>query len=300
VRCTPEQVLIVSGAQGGLDLAARALTNPGDAVWVEDPGYLAARGALLGAGARLVPVPVDADGLVVEAGRARAPRARLAYITPSHQFPLGATLSLGRRLALLAWAREANAYLLEDDYDSEYRFAGRPLAALQGIDEAERVIYLGTFSKVLFPALRLGYLILPPSLVEPFRALRRLIDVHPPLLDQAVLADFMAGGHFARHVRRMRTLYAQRRAALLAAARPLPLEIQSAPAGLYAVAWLPPGTSEAALVAAAAAQQVSVAPLSQFSLEPLPRPGLILGYAEYDLPDIRAGMRRLAAALRSL
>ncbi len=180
VHCTPEQVIIVSGTQGGLDLAARLLINAGDPVWMEDPGYLKARGAFLGSGAQIVPVPVDHEGLVVEAGIARAPQARLAYLTPSHQFPLGVTLSLARRIALLDWAKRANAYLIEDDYDSEYHYTRRPLPALQGLDDAGRVIYIGTFSKVLFPALRLGYLILPPQLVDAATTVRNLIDTHPP------------------------------------------------------------------------------------------------------------------------
>ncbi|SRR6266851_6959096 len=209
VRCTADQVIIVAGSQGGLDLAARLLLDPGDAAWIEDPGSLAARGALLGAGARLVPVPVDREGLVVAAGIARCPHARLAFVAPSHQAPLGVTLSLARRLALLQWARQQSAWILEDDYDSEYRYAGRPLEALQGLDNANRVIYIGTFSKVLFPALRLGYLVVPSELGEVFIAARRFVDRHVSALEQVALADFMLEGHFTRHLRRMRTLYAE-------------------------------------------------------------------------------------------
>jgi GntR family transcriptional regulator/MocR family aminotransferase len=276
------------------------LLNPGDAAWVEDPGYLDARGALLGAGARLAPVPVDGEGLMVAEGIARAPHARLVYVTPSHQFPLGVTLSLARRLALLEWARQAEAYILEDDYDSEYRFAGRPLAALQGLDTAERVIYVGTFSKVLFPALRIGYLILPPPLVEPFTQVRRLIDVHSPVLEQAALADFLAEGHFTRHLRRMRTLYAARRAVLLEALRPLPFELHAPPAGLHCLAWLPPGVTARALTEAAAARGVVLWPLETFAMEPLPREGVVLGYAEHTPRQIREGVRQLAAALEAV
>ena len=167
VRCTPEQIIITAGSQGAFDLAARTLLNPGEAVWMENPCYFGARGALLAAGARLVPVPVDEQGLVVETGRKRCPVARLVSTTPSHQFPTGVTMSLSRRLALLDWARETGAWILEDDYDSEYRSSGRPLEALQGLDHAGRVLYIGTFSKVLFPALRLGYLVAPAELVEP-------------------------------------------------------------------------------------------------------------------------------------
>jgi GntR family transcriptional regulator/MocR family aminotransferase len=191
VHCTPEQIIMAAGAQGALDLAARVLLKTGDQVWMEDPGYPGARGALLSAGAQIMPVPVDQEGLMIEAAIARAPQARLAYLTPSHQFPLGVTMSRTRRLALLDWANRTGMYLLEDDYDSEYRFAGWPLAALQGLDQAERVIYIGTFSKVLFPALRLGYLILPAPLIDEFLKRRRYMDTHLPILEQAVLADFM-------------------------------------------------------------------------------------------------------------
>lgn len=300
IRCTPEQIVIVSGSQGALHLAAAMLIDPGDPVWMEDPGYNGARGALVGAGARLIPVPVDQEGLVVSAGIARAPQARLVYVTPSHQFPLGVTMSLARRLALLEWAKRANAYILEDDYDSEYRFAGRPLAALQGLDEAQRVIYIGTFSKVLFPALRLGYLILPPSLVEPLLTVRGLVDFHPPLLEQVVLADFMAEGHFTRHLRRMRSLYAERRAALLEAVRELPLEIDPPEAGIHCIAWLPAGLDEGSLIRQAVANGLNLWPVSTYSIEPLARQGLVLGYGGYSVPEIQDAVRRLAAAIRSV
>jgi GntR family transcriptional regulator/MocR family aminotransferase len=300
VHCMPEQVIVVSGAQGGLDLAARLLINAGDQVWMEDPGYIKARSAFLGSGAEIIPVPLDQEGLVVEAGLARAPQARLAYLTPSHQFPLGVTLSLKRRIALLDWARRANAYLVEDDYDSEYHYTKRPLPALQGLDDHGRVIYVGTFSKVLFPALRLGYLIVPPQLVGAFRTVRNLIDTHPPILEQAVLMDFIVDGHFARHLRRMRSLYAERRAALLEAARELPLEIISPEAGLHCVGWLPAGMSDLALVQEAASHGVDLVPVAHFSMEPLERKGILLGYGEYTVEQIQNGVRRLAAAMRSV
>jgi GntR family transcriptional regulator/MocR family aminotransferase len=203
VRCTADQVIVVSGAQAALDLAARILLDPGDLAWIEDPGYPGARGALAGAGAQLVPIPVKADGLEVRVGRVRCPGARLVYVTPSHQFPLGVTMSLAQRLALLEWANQAGAWILEDDYDSEYRFSGRPLEALQGLDGTGHVIYMGTFSKVLFPALRLGYLVVPPDLTEAFVAVRLFVDRHVPILEQMALADFITEGHFTRHIRRM-------------------------------------------------------------------------------------------------
>ncbi|MGB8343352.1 MAG: PLP-dependent aminotransferase family protein, partial [Ktedonobacteraceae bacterium] len=196
VRCTPEQIIITAGSQGAFDLAARTLLNPGEAVWMENPCYFGARGALLAAGARLVPVPVDKQGLVMETGRERCPVARLVSTTPSHQFPTGVTMSLSRRLSLLDWARETGAWILEDDYDSEYRSSGRPLEALQGLDHAGRVLYIGTFSKVLFPTLRLGYLVAPAELVEPLLTMRRFLDVHIPMLEQMALFDFLHEGHY--------------------------------------------------------------------------------------------------------
>lgn len=300
VRCTPDQVVIVAGAQGGFDLAARLLLNPGDPVWMEDPGYVGARGALLGVGAEIVPVPIDHEGLMVEIGIERAPDARLVYVTPSHQFPLGVTMSLARRLALLAWAKQADAYILEDDYDSEFRFAGRPLATLQGLDRADRVIYIGTFSKVLAPALRIGYLILPPLLVEPFLAVRRLVDFHLPVLEQAVLADFMAEGHFTRHLRRVRTLFAQRRAALLTALAALPLDIHAPVVGSHCVGWLPAGMDGLRLVHQAAAHDLNLWLLSKYSIEPMAREGLVIGYGDHDEPALQDTVRRLATVMQAV
>jgi GntR family transcriptional regulator/MocR family aminotransferase len=300
VRCMPEQIVIVSGSQGALNLVAHVLLNAGDPVWMEDPGYSGARGAFLGAGAQLIAVPVDLEGLVVNVGIARAPQARLVYTTPSHQFPLGVTMSLARRLALLEWAGRTNAYIIEDDYDSEYRFAGRPLAALQGQDDAERVIYIGTFSKVLFPALRIGYLILPRLLVEPFLAVRGLIDFHTPVLEQAVLAEFMVEGHYRRHVRRMRTLYAERCEALLEALCDLPLEVERPQAGMHCIAWLPAGIDEIALVRQAIANGLNLWPVSTYSIQPLGREGLILGYGAYSRAEIQDAVGRLALAMGSM
>ena len=298
VRCTPDQILIVAGSQGALDLVARLLLNPGDTAWMEDPGYPGARGALLGAGAQIVPVPVDHEGLQVDVGIAHGPGARLVYLTPSHQFPLGVTMSLARRLAVLDWAKRSGAYILEDDYDSEYRFAGRPLAALQGLDDANCVIYSGTFSKTLFPALRVGYLILPPALVDVFLAARRFIDIHPPQLQQAVLAAFISEGHFGRHLRRMRNLYAERRATLLRAMTALPLEIYAAETGMHCIGWLPTGMDDQAVARQAAQHDVEVTPLSKFSSMPMPRLGLLLGYAGVNEAQIWAGADRLASAIR--
>ena len=213
ILCTPDQVLVTAGFQGALALVARVLLRTGDPVWVEDPGYHLARQALEAAGATLVPVRVDRDGMRVAAGVVAAPRARLAVVTPTHQSPLGVALSLPRRLALLAWAAEAGAWVLEDDYDSEFRYTGHPLPALKSLDRGGRVLYAGSFSKVLFPALRLGYLVVPDELAEAFARASRLWSLGLPSLEQRVVAAFMAEGHFARHLRRMRSLYAARRQA---------------------------------------------------------------------------------------
>ena len=300
-RCTPEQVIVTSGSQQGVDLAGRVLLDPGDAVWMEDPGYTGARAALLGAGARLVPVPVDQEGLMVDEGARAAPRARLAYASPSHQFPLGVTMSAARRVALLRWAARAGAWILEDDYDSEFRYDARPLASLQGMDEEGRVIYVGTFSKTLFPAIRLGYLVVPADLIDVFRAARAVSDRQSPTMDQAVLADFLAGGHFARHVRRMRRLYAERQEVLLEAiGRRLGDRLQVAPAaaGMHLVGWLAPGSDDRAISSRAAEHGVEVAPLSRYGLGSVVRGGLLLGWAGYAPDESRRAVDRLALALR--
>jgi GntR family transcriptional regulator/MocR family aminotransferase len=289
VRCSPDQVIIVAGSQEGIYLAASVLLDPGDEVWIEDPGYLGANRALTAAEANLIPIPVDAQGLNVEAGIARSPHAKMVYLTPSHQFPLGVTLSLRRRLDLLAWAKANNAYLLEDDYDSEFRFAGRPLASLQGLDDSESVIYVGTFSKVMFPSLRLGYIIVPPALVDAFVEFRGAVDYHPAILEQAALAEFITEGHYLRHIRRMRSLYATRRDLLIDALKDTPLEIDAPETGMHLVAWLPEGISEQEVFQRASEQQVRALPISTFSKEAHLRDGLVLGYAAVDETEIQRG-----------
>ncbi|MEO7718760.1 MAG: PLP-dependent aminotransferase family protein [Capsulimonas sp.] len=301
VRCRAEQVLIVAGAQQAISLIAHVLIDPGDSVWMEEPGYFGAKGALLGAGAHLVPVPVDGEGLDSAQGRRLAPNARLAFVTPSHQMPLGVTMSLPRRLALLEWARDANAWIIEDDYDSEYRYASRPLAALQSLDTHERVIYMGTFSKVLFPSLRLGYIVAPPNLVDPLTAARRLMDSHSPLRDQLILTEFMREGHFERHIRRMRALYHERQSILLEAARRELagiLDIAPADGGMHLVGYLPPGTDDRQAALEAKRQGVRAQALSYNYLEAPERSGLVLGYAAASPAEIIAGIRGLATALR--
>jgi GntR family transcriptional regulator/MocR family aminotransferase len=300
VHCDPEQVLIITGSRQGIDLIARLLLDPGETAWLEEPGYPGARVALQGAAVRPVPVPVDGDGLDVAAGSARCPDARLVYVTPSHQYPLGVTLSLPRRLALLDWARRAGAWVVEDDYDSEFRYAGRPLAALQGLDRDGRVLYMSTFSKTLFPSLRLGYLVVPADLVDAFVAARCAIDRQAATLTQAVVAAFLEEGHFIRHIRRMRTLYAQRQETLLRAARRELdglLEVPPCETGLHLMGWLPEGREDRPASQAAARVGVEVPPLSDYCAERPARGGFLLGYAGSDARQIRDGVRRLGAAL---
>jgi GntR family transcriptional regulator/MocR family aminotransferase len=302
VRCSPEQIIITSGSQGALDLAARVLLDPGDHAWVEAPGYLGARGALIAAGARLTDIPVDSEGLSVEAGRKLRPDARLAVVTPSHQFPTGVTMSLRRRLALLEWAREARAWIIEDDYDSEYRYSGRPLEALYGLDAGSCVIYVGTFSKTLFPALRLGYIVVPQDLAPAFIAARRFIDGHPSPLEQMALADFIAEGHFARHLRRMRLVYRERRDTLIEALRQELadlLDVATPEAGMHLAAWLPTGVSARTIAELAAGRGIHLLPFAQPCMDTPQREGLLFGFASATSGELRAGVRLLAHAIRS-
>ncbi len=302
VQCTPEQLIITSGSQHALEIVVRTLLKSGDNAWIEDPGFLGARATLTAAGARLIPVPVDADGLNIAAGLERCAGPRLIYVTPSHQYPLGMTLTLSRRLALLKLASECGAWIVEDDYDSEFRYVGRPLAALQGLDTDQRVIYIGTLSKVLFPSIRIGYIIAPYDLFDAFMRARCLAGHQSPALEQAVLADFITEGHFARHIRRMRALYAERQQALLKAGRSELnglLEIEPSEAGMHLIGWLPEVDDRSAFRAAAAAG-VEVTPLSAYSIKPPKRGALRLGYTGYKPREIWRATRRLATALRTL
>jgi GntR family transcriptional regulator / MocR family aminotransferase len=301
VRCTADNVIVVAGEQQGIDLAIRVLVEEGQRAWIEDPGDPTAYGALVSAGAEPVPVPVDEEGLDVASGIRTAAKARLAYVTPSCQFPMGVTMSLRRRLELLDWAKTARAWIIEDDYSSEYRYAGRPLAALQGLDREQRVIYLGTFSKVMFPALRLAYLIVPRDLIHAFLVTRFFASRHPPRLEQAALARFIADGHFARHVRRMRTLYARRQQTLIAALErdPIPaIGIEPAPAGLHLLGRLPRKVNDREISGELAKAGIDARPLSEFAIKRKLPPALILGYAGVNERAIRDGVRTLRRVLR--
>jgi len=300
VNCSPDQVVIVSGVQQALDLLARVLLKPGEAVWMEDPGYFGAVTAFDHAGARVVPVPVDVDGLSVARGKQLCPRAKGVYLTPAHQFPLGMTMPLDRRLAVLEWARAAGAFIIEDDYDGEFRFEGRPVPALQGLDKGASVILLGTFSKLLFPSLRLGYVVLPPALVDPVVAFRYGTDLHPAGLDQAILCDFIVEGHMGRHIRRMRELYGTRLAALQSGARRYlagALEISPVQVGLYTAGFLRNGMTSGDAETRALQRGIETMALDRFTLKRSDVHGLLLGFAAFDERQIRRGLEGLAAAL---
>jgi GntR family transcriptional regulator / MocR family aminotransferase len=301
VKCTPEQVIIVSSSQQAFDMVARVLLDPGDAVWVEDPGYLAARQTWETAGGRIVPVPVDGMGIDVEAGKTLCPNPRMVYVAPSHQFPTGVTMPMSRRLELLEWARESGAWVVEDDYNSEYRYTGPPPAALQGLDRTGRVVHVGTFRRSVFPGLGLGYMVVPLGLVDVLLAARALMERHSSALEQAVMADFIGEGHLARHLRRTRKLYAERQKSFLeAASRELGsmLDLRPCESGLHLIGWLRPGVDDRKVAFLANRQGVEVQPLSPQSSAPLERGGLMLGYAGFGALEIEEGVRRLAEVLR--
>ncbi len=301
VRCDASQIMIVSGSQHALDLSARVLLESDIPVWIEEPGYELLRHTLLLSGCRLVPVPVDSEGLDVAAGMSLCRIARAAFVTPSHQYPLGATMSAARRLQLLEWAHRHNAWIVEDDYDSEYRYESMPVASMQGLDPGLRVIYIGTFSKTLFPSLRLGYIVIPPPLIAHFLAVRRANDLFPSHLYQAALADFIEAGHFTRHIRKTRQLYAERRNALAQALRKefgSEIEILGAEAGMHLVVTLPPGHSDQKIAARAAQDGLWLWPLSTAYNGPSVRQGFILGFGGTRAADMLHQVRRLRKAIR--
>ena len=303
VRCDASQIIVVPGSQLGLQVTARALLDLGDPVWIEEPGYPGAQQALTMAGARLVPVPIDRDGFDVKEGMRRCRKARAVYITPSHQYPMGFTMSASRRMQLLNWAARYGSWIIEDDYDSEYRFGSHPVASLQGMDADARVIYIGTLSKVLFPALRLGYVVVPKDLVRAFYSAREATDIFPPTLYQAALTDFIKEGHFARHIRRMRMLYMERRKALGEAIRKQlgeQLEVVDAEAGMHLVALLPPGVNDRTVSRKAAEAGISAIPLSSCYLKRPSRGGLVLGYGGTSKDRIEQGVRIFAKIIREV
>lgn len=305
VQCTADQIIITSGSQQAVYLIATLLLAPGEQAWVEEPGYRGITASLHAAEAQVCPVAVDAEGMVVSHGMHAYPQARLVYVTPTHQLPLGMTMSLPRRLELLDWASAARAWVIEDDYDSEYRYTGPPLASLQSLDKTGCVIYVGTLSKVLFPGLRLGYIVAPPALAEAFAQGKAIIDRHAPLVSQAVLADFILEGHFSRHIKRTRDVYAERRSALLQAIDSQladKLSIGATDTGLHLPVMFRQACDDEAIARKALERGLEIRALSHFynaAEADIPQPracGMLLGFAAIPPDEIRRG----AAALREL
>lgn len=299
VRCEPEQVVITAGTQQAVDIVARVIQGPDKEVWIEDPGYSLTRLALVAAGAKVCPIPVDQNGINVTEGIRRAPKAHAVFITSSHQFPKGVVLSMARRLELLAWARESGAWIVEDDYASEFRYGGRPLASLQGLDEAERVIYVGTLNKALFPGLRLGYSVVPRSLLRAFVTARYFMDRQPSSLCQAVVAAFMEEGHFAAHIRRMREVYRNQRDALVDALRRRlddHLTVEPPDQGMHLIAYTRRGLSDVTIARAAREHGVVVHAMSRLYVEAPAQSALMLGFSGYPHQTIAPAIARLAQA----
>lgn len=303
IACDDTQIFIVNGAQHAFHLIASVLLERGDKVWFENPGAIGARNALVAAGADLVPLPVDREGLMVDRGREAAPDFRLAFVTPSHQQPLGVTMSLTRRFQLLAAAEAAGAWIIEDDYDGEFHYGGHPLPALKSVDRTERVLYVGTFSKTLFPALRLGYFLAPAPLVDTFEAVFRAYLPGMPSNTQAIVADFMDEGHFATHLRRMRRAYMERHRVLIDASRRHLsglLDVEETDTGLHTIGHLRPDLPEAEVARRAEARGVTVAPIHRFCLEPVALNGLVLGFSGIGPTEIEAGAVTLARLLEDM
>jgi GntR family transcriptional regulator/MocR family aminotransferase len=303
VRCESSQILVTTGSQQGLQITAQVLLNAKDKVWMEEPGYPGALQAFMTSGAEVIPIPVDQEGINVKSTIRRGGSARAVYITPSHQYPMGMTMSATRRMQLLNWAENSGSWIIEDDYDSEYRFGSRPIASLQGLDANARVIYIGTLSKVMFPALRLGYVAVPKDLVPAFSAARDAADIFSSTLYQAVMTEFIREGHFARHIRRMRMLYMERRTALVNAIGNQMgdmLEVIGAEAGMHLVALLPRGVNDVGVAKRAAQLGISAMPLSTCYRTPPSRGGLILGYGGTSTHQIQEGVRILKSILKDL
>jgi GntR family transcriptional regulator/MocR family aminotransferase len=303
-RCSSGQVIVVTSTQQAVELASQVLADPGDRAWVETPGYQPVQHCLRAAGLQVVQVPVDEHGLDVKVGRTLAPGARLAYVTPAHQYPLGYEMSLQRRKALLDWALEADAYVIEDDYDGDYRYEGRPIASLQGMDGSGRVIYVGSFNKILFPALRIAYVIVPEPLVDAFVDAKHVADGHTALLAQGVLAAFIHEGHLARHLRKTRAIYDERRLAFLEEAQLLADELDFGPAraGMHVAAVFKPGPTtrvdDRAVAAECGRAGVHVHPLSKYGATD--RGGLVFGFAGAPRAAARTGLEIVLSAIRTV
>ncbi len=302
VNCSAEQIIIVNGSQQGLDLITRILIKPGDPVWLEDPGYFGARASMLFAGAEIFPSPLDSEGLDVEYSSKKYPPPKLIYTTPSHQFPLGLTMSVSRRIQLLQYASKNNCWIIEDDYDSEFRYSGSPLPSLQGMDKNNCVLYLGTFSKVLFPALRLGYLVLPdPQMLEVFASAKSLTDRQSPMFEQMITARFLKEGHFTRHIRKMRTLYKERQEFLISE---LNKElagmavVHNSDAGMHIIVWLNDNFDSTLISIKAREYNLLAYPISEYVLKFKQKPALLLGYTAFDKKTLKDGVQKLKKILK--
>jgi len=301
VTCEAQQIMIVSGSQQALDIATRVLLRARDRVWVEEPGYRYARFVFALNGCRIFPVPVDQEGLNVQIGRKQCPKARAAMVTPSHQYPLGVTMSASRRLQLLGWAARSGSWILEDDYDSDYRYEDMPISSLQGLDSNSRVVYIGTFSKVLFPSLRLGFLVIPHDLVERFLMVRLAMDIGPPVFFQGVLADFIQEGHFSRHIRRMRLLYRERRNALvesLAKEFGDSAKVTGEQAGMH-LCVIMNGIPDREIVTRAARANLWLVPLSSSYNGSVAQRGFILGFGSTPASEMASAVRKLRSIVGS-
>ena len=299
-RCHPDQIIITAGTQQAMMISAMALVNRGDVAWIEDPGFYQARRAFGFAGARVIPRPVDEEGIVI-ARPPKQPSPKIIYVTPSHQFPLGMTMSLARRAALIDFARGCDAFIFEDDHNSEFRFNGPPLPCLQGLDNFGRVIYAGTMSKILYPSLRLGYIVAPEQLVEPMIKIRAVMDQHSPAIDQATLARFLAEGYFLSHIKRMRKLYSDRRDFFVEQFNDLLSEhfvLQIPEAGLHFVAWLRRKTDLPLITRACTEIGIRPSPLSSCFMKAELPPALTFGFAAWTRAQIREGLTKLAFALK--
>jgi GntR family transcriptional regulator / MocR family aminotransferase len=300
VACDPSQIMIVSGSQQALEITARVLLDPGDAVWMEEPGWQIARSVLLAAGCKITPVPVDDEGMNVPAGMEMMPKARAAFVTPSHQYPLGVCMSPSRRLRLLDWARDNGTWIVEDDYDSAYRYDTTSVPSLQALDSDARVIFIGTFSRVIFPSVRVSYIVVPPDLIERFMAVRFSTGNFPSCIFQEVLTDFLRTGRFARHIRRMRSLYKDRRSALVESLQKTcgdMLQIQGARAGMHLTVTLPPGWNDVEIARQAAKHGLCLWPLSPCYMNK-PRDGFLLGFAATPADQMADAVHRLWTLLQ--
>ncbi|MDC9623451.1 PLP-dependent aminotransferase family protein [Xenorhabdus sp. XENO-7] len=297
VNCREEQIIIVNGTQQAINLTARVLLHQDDKVWLDDPGYDSARAIFTAMGAQIAPIPSDEQGMNVSYGAANHPDARLVYTSPSHQFPLGTTLTLSRRLALLDWANQHNAWIFEDDYNSEFRYFSKPIQALQGLDTTQRVIYAGTFSKMMYPGLRIGFLVVPEPLINAFTMMKYYSDTHSGYLEQAVLAHFIQEGHYARHVRRVRKICYERQTALFDAInRYLPhvFDMNITDSGIHMVCRLKDGFNEEEIITHCRQLNLGAQPLSRYCIHSFSDKAILFGYAAHTPTEINENIKRLA------